>query len=115
MVHGIRPYLLSEFFWLYYCENAGDVEAKVKVALSPAISCLANECALGHAGGIGEHELEYVATGFNIYADRSGIVRFAAVVEHIGIIEPVIILARNSDAPAYFDPAAYANGKSIIV
>ena len=60
---------MSKFFGFYDCEDAGNVEAEVEVALGPAICCLSYEGAFRHAGGIGEHELEYVAAGFYVYTD----------------------------------------------
>ena len=107
--------LLSKLFWFYDSEDTGDVEAKVDVAFWPTICCLANECALGHAGGIGEHKLEYVAAGFDVDADRSVVVRFTAIIKHVSVIEPVIIFAGNGYAATNFYPATNADGKCIVV
>ena len=56
-------------------KNPCNIEAEKDIAFAPFTGCFADKCFFCHAGGVGEMQLEYMATGFNIKAKREGVNR----------------------------------------
>ena len=83
-------------FRFYNCEHAGDVEAEVDVAVAPIAGSWPYEIAFGDACGVGEDELENVATGFYVNAEAE------AVGGAIKLVELVKIFAVKGEAIGEF-------------
>ena len=55
-----------------------------------------------------------MTTGFYVYTKRKGIVGCCAIIKHVGVICPVIILACNGNALAELYSATYAYCKGVV-
>src|SRR5690606_30231422 len=81
------------------------------VAVEKVVGSFRNECAFREADGIGEHQLKYVTSCFNVYAKAKGVMIWR-------IIHPrqvVIILPGKRHAWCKFEAASHTNSKLCIL